>query len=189
MNTYEEITLPKFQKHLPPWKDWLWRYRWFLSIIFILTCFSVILFMFEYLRTETLSHPLAEPPAILPVATPRVTQPKPPQPKKSPYDIAKRLYEQGQLEDAKKIFLSIAEGDSTRNTRRMASERAKDIQNEILEWNQMKKQYLEGYVLFHSYPEKACAIWEQILQNKYTRAPSFLKAKKHYQSFCTLKGH
>lgn len=191
----EEVTFSEELMKESTWKEWIKNNRLFLGVIGILSLLSLVL-LIENQWENQWSRPhtekiISRSPELLP---PRPT-PKPKSlqkyhiqnPKntpKNPIEEAKELFLSSQIQKAIGLLLKIAKEDSHPALQEEASALAKQYYHIQEEQRKIKKQYLEGYVLFLNYPKEACKQWAQVLTSTLTQDSYYEKAQKRWKENC-----
>lgn len=178
----EETTFSEEHLPSPSWKDWIKENKIFLSTIGLLTTLSLaLLFQSSFQKSSEIPKPKIQPishPQKQPKIIPKIFPPR------SPLEIAKRLYQESKLEEALRLLLHTAHSHPEESMREEASRLAKQIHEIQAQKVQIQRFYLQGYVLFHTYPKEACEEWAKALTIPLKEDTYYQKAQKRWSGDC-----
>ncbi len=179
--TDPEIT---FSEELSPksWRQWAKENGMFLSIIGLLSSISLYLLIQNQMGTftEDKSQPILTLPSLPSHSTPFKMKSIP----KDPFFKASQLLKEEKFEEAIQDFLKLSKIHPNFDIRKKASQLAKKAYVTQKKKMKIKEMYLEGYVLFTTYPQKACERWQKIISSSLTDDPYYQKAKKKWDLSC-----
>jgi len=179
----EETTFS--EEHLTPtsWKQWIQENKIFLLTIGFLAMLSLfLLFQTLFENTQDLPSPSISSPRLLP--PPKRIVPVKSHPPTSSLIIAKRLYQESKIEEAIRLLLHTAHTHPQEPIREEASHLAKEYHLIQAQKTQIQKFYLQGYVLFHTYPKEACQEWAKALMIPLREDAYYQKAQKRWGADC-----
>ncbi len=181
----EETTFSEEHLTPPSWKEWIQENKIFLFAIGALATLSLLL-LFQTLFEN--SKDLPSPPLPLPQARPASPPRHIPSPKVrpplSPLEMAKHLYQESKIEEAIRLLLHTAQTHPQEHRREEASHLAKEYHVLQAQKIQIQKLYLQGYVLFHTYPKEACREWAKALMIPIKEDTYYQKAQKRWNADC-----
>ena len=179
----EETTFSEEHLKAPSWKEWIQENKIFLLTVGSLATLSLLLF-FQALFQNSPDLPSPPPlPSSLPLSAPKRLPFKPPPPTSS-LEMAKRLYQESKMEEAIRLLLHTAHTHPEESIREEASRLAKEYHALQTQKTQIQKLYLQGYVLFHTYPKEACQQWAKALMIPLKEDTYTQKAQKRWSSDC-----
>lgn len=182
----EEITLSDDLKQPASWKLWIREHWGFLAAI---GCLSLISFFFlvrdiflsENIQVERINLEPEQKPVI---SEPEKRKPVRKKTPMDPFEPAKTLFKQGKMDEAIAYLLKLGRRHSQIDVREKAAHLAKKYHRIRSQKKELKQKYLQGYVLFRSYPKEACGKWEEILKTEMVEDPYYQKAKKRWEVEC-----
>lgn len=187
----EEITLSDDLKQPMSWKLWI-REHW--GFLVAIGCLSLISFFF-LVRDIFLSENIqVERINLEPEQKPVISEPEKRKPirKKTPMDPlepAKTLFKRGEIDNAIAHLLRLGRKHPRILIREKAAHLAKKYHQIHSQKRGLKQKYLQGYVLFRSYPKEACGKWEEIVKTEMVEDPYYQKAKKRWEVECQSQAH
>jgi len=177
----EEITLSEDLNTQHSWRSWL-KSNWvFLIIIGGLSTISMAMVIQNRwpsqvtIQTENIT-PLPKP-------TPKVHKPRKVK-KSNPFSQAERDYLKGDLSLAISHLLKITSTHPNANIREKAADLSKKYRRIQIEKEKIKRIYLDGYILFHSYPDRACQKWATVLQSSLHSDAYYQKGLTRWKNYC-----
>ncbi len=105
---------------------------------------------------------------------------------KDPLKPAKILFKQGDLDAAIAYLLKLGRKHPQIPIREKAAHLAKKYHRIRGQKKELKQKYLQGYVLFRTYPKEACGKWEEIVKTEMAQDPYYQKAKKRWEMECLI---
>lgn len=189
----EEITLSE-EMALPSWKVWIKENKIFIIVIgfLMLISFSLIIQNFiaqNFIASKKSTEPIQKPVLSLPLKE-RLAKPK--SLKKlsifkkysHPLQKAQALFDASQINEAIQHLLEISQTHKEIDVRKKASSLLKEYRLIQEKREEIKKVYLQGYVLFQSYPQKACSRWTWVIKSNEFNDPYYQKAQKRFEENC-----
>lgn len=185
--TETETTFSEELMQSKTWRIWLKENWVFMLVIGLLSLLSLILLIqnqWMTLPTSTEELSVSSPPsAAIPQFPKKIKKRK--RHFKNPLEVATHLFENEKIDQAISLLLETARENPSETIREKASILAKKIHEISRERLNIKKSYLEGYVLFQTHPQKACEKWKKILTSHDTREDTYyLKTKKRWGEAC-----
>lgn len=181
----EETTLSEDLMN-PSWREWVKDNKLFLITIGSLSFLSICLMIQNYSATSashaspiSIQEPQVFGPSTVSKSKPRI--------QKDPLSKAKELFQESKMKEALTYLLQLSHEHPDMGVRKKASALAKEYRLIQLKREETKRTYLQGYVLFQTYPEKACEEWSNALRSKDEEDPYYEKAKKRFQENCISK--
>lgn len=180
----EEITLSDDLKQPVSWNLWVREHWGFLAAI---GCLSLISFFF---LVRDFFHPgNSQMERMNPEESPVISEPEIRKPirKKTPMDPlepAKTLFKRGEIDNAIAHLLRLGRKHPRILIREKAAHLAKKYHRIRSQKRELKQKYLQGYVLFRSYPKEACGKWEEIVKTEMVEDSYYQKAKKRWEVEC-----
>ncbi|MBI3019365.1 MAG: hypothetical protein HYY61_05695 [Deltaproteobacteria bacterium] len=178
----EETTFSEEHLTSPSWKEWAQENKIFLATIGgLMTLSLVLLFQNTPPKYKDIPKPQLQP---------VVQLKKPPKvihkilPPRGPLEIAQHLYQESKTEEAIRLLLHTAQTHPEEPMREEASRLAKEYHAIQAQKTQIQKFYLQGYVLFHTYPKEACQQWAKALMIPLKEDAYTQKAQKRWSSDC-----
>ncbi|MBI2645902.1 MAG: hypothetical protein HYW85_02565 [Deltaproteobacteria bacterium] len=178
----EETTFSEEHLTSPSWKEWGKENKIFLVTIGGLMALSlVLLFQSTSPKSKDIPKPQLQP--IVHPQKPLKVIPKiiPP---RGPLEIAQHLYQESKIEEALRLLLHTAQTHQEETIREEASELAKRYHGIQTQKTQLQKLYLQGYVLWNTYPKEACQEWAKALMISLKEDPYYQKAQKRWNGDC-----
>lgn len=178
----EETTFSEEHLKTPSWKEWAQENKIFLLTIGALTTLSLVfLFQNTFQKYKDIPKPQINPvtrPKKLPKIIPKISPPR------GPLEIARHLYQESKIEEAIRLLLHTARAHPQENIREEASRLAKQYHEVQAQKIQLQKLYLQGYVLYHTYPQEACQEWAKALMIPLKEDAYYQKAQKRWSEEC-----
>ena len=178
----EETTFSEEHFTSPSWKEWAKENKIFLSTIAGLTILSLALLFQDTSPThqdipKPQLQPIVQPQKPLKVI-PKIFSPR------GPIAIAEHLYQEAKIEEALHLLLHTAHTHQQEAIREEASLLAKRYHEIQTQKTQLQKLYLQGYVLWNTYPKEACREWAKALMISLNEDAYYQKAQKRWSSDC-----
>lgn len=167
------------------WREWTRENKVFLFVIGILSLTSMALLFYNQWHDPQEAHLFEKQPLSLVEPPPHIISKKPKRnTKKNVISEATFLFEQGKVDEAISLLLRQVQDHSNESVREEAARLSKKWHMIQKEKQKLRQQYLEGYVLFQTYPQKACETWESILGSTEISDIYYQKAKRRWEGQC-----
>lgn len=182
----EEITLSDDMKQPLSWNLWIREHWGFLAAIGCLSLISFFFLVRDFLysvnsRVERITLESTEKSV---TTDPEKRKRSIKQIPKDPMESAKTLFRRGEMDEAIAHLLKLARQHPHVHIREKASHLAKQFHRIRSRRKELKQKYLQGYVLFRTYPKEACARWADIVKTEMAEDPYYQKAKKRWEVVC-----
>jgi hypothetical protein len=182
----EEITLS--DDNPLSWNLWIREHWGFLAAILCLSLLSLFFLVRDLFQEEYSPEEKFPLPPISPLASEEsaISKPKKKEIPKDPLNPAKILFKEGDLDAAIAYLLKAGRYHPRIPVREKAQQLAKKYHRIRGKKKELKQKYLQGYVLFRTYPKEACGKWGEIVKTEMAQDPYYEKAKKRYERECLI---
>lgn len=161
-----DITLSENLTGKKSWQEWIRENILFLIVLGGLSLVSIVLMVYNQWEVRVQQRHIQ---TLLLQQKPEMSRNEKPKVKKTkdPLAFSEQLYSTGKIDESISELLKISKEAPNEALRQRASLLVKKFHRIKKRQEKRRKLYLEGYVLFHTYPKEACKRWRDIVQTQH----------------------